>query len=76
MQKTHNTKTQKEREDMSLSRFLEIWNFQLNESNYRYENSYLSIDYLFVKYHEKKGDLKDLSFELLEMGRPTLKDMD
>ena len=70
------TVIEKEEREMSLKRFLKIWNFELNESNYRYENGYWSLDYLLVKYHKEQGDLKDLSFELSDMGRPTIEDMD
>lgn len=61
---------------MTLKRFLEIWNFDLNKKNYRYENGYWSIDYLLVHHAEEKGTLKELSFELSEIGRPTIKGMD
>lgn len=61
---------------MTLQRFLEIWNLELNKENYRYENNYISLDYLFVKDAEERKDLHNLSFELSEMMRPTIKDMD
>ena len=52
------------KQKMSLKRFLEIWKLKLNESNYRYENERLSIDYLFIKTHDHEGDIAEVSFEL------------
>lgn len=70
------TLSNKDKGEMKLKRFLEIWGFELNESNFRYENGYESIDYGLVKSAEEKGELKELSFELSEMRKPRLKDMD